>query len=97
MKLMLLAPCVVFTSLILGCTPEPKRAEYTVEQYLADRQLMNKKIDECANNPGDLSGDADCVNAVAAGKRTSHKTMRDLYRDRAPADSTDRGVSSPAQ
>ncbi len=77
---------VAVISVASGCTPEPKKAERTVEQYLADKDLMNKKVKDCANNPGDLSGDPDCINAIAAAKKASHKTLRDLYREPAPND-----------
>ncbi|MFC4311675.1 EexN family lipoprotein [Steroidobacter flavus] len=74
--------CIVVVLLILAaCAPGPKKAKYTVDQYLADRPLMNKRVEECANNPGELDDDPDCINAIAAARQAAHKSLRDLYRD----------------
>ena len=83
---------MVVGAAVLGCTPKPKMARYTVEQYLADRELMNKKVEECANNPGDLNDDPDCNNALAAAERASYRSMRELDRERrnaAPANAAE--------
>lgn len=88
MKPTYLASCIMLVvPIIYGCTPAPKKAAYTVEQYLADRELMDKKVEECANNPGELEDDPDCVNAIAAARQGSRRTLRDLYRQPQPATS----------
>jgi len=70
---------IVIGSMIAACTPAPRKAQYTVEQYLANRELMNSTVEECARNPGELRDDPDCINAIAAAKRGSGKTLRELY------------------
>jgi hypothetical protein len=79
---------VVVISVLSGCAPQPKKARYTVDQYLVDRELMNRKVEECANNPGELEDDPDCVNAIAAARRGAHKTLRELYGQPRPANSS---------
>jgi hypothetical protein len=80
-----------------GCTPTPKKARYTVEQYLADRQLMNSKVQECANNPGELRNDPDCINAGMAASRDSWGSLRDLPPIFGPEEATDKPGTSSAQ
>ena len=45
-----------------GCSPEPQKARYTVDEYVANPHAMEAKLQECANNPGDSHDDADCLN-----------------------------------
>lgn len=97
MKRTHLAFPIVFILLASACTPGPKRAQYTVEQYLADRELMNKKVEECANNPGDLSGSPDCTNAMAAAERSSHRSLRELDRERHKSAVVDKSEKSGNQ
>ncbi|MBM0105800.1 EexN family lipoprotein [Steroidobacter sp. S1-65] len=88
MKLTVLASIIAGIAIgATGCSHEPKKAQYTVEQYLADRDLMNKKVEECANNPGELRNDPDCINARAAASKDSWGSLR----DRPPV-----GLNSPA-
>lgn len=55
-------------SSVAGCSPCDQRlkAEYTVDQYLAKRELMEAKLRECGNNPGELRDTPDCINVTAA-------------------------------
>jgi hypothetical protein len=69
---------VISLSVLAGCAPGPKKAKFTVDQYLADRSLMNKMVEECANNPGELRDDPDCINAGTAYSRDSWGSLRDL-------------------
>jgi len=78
MKPALLASCLAIIVVAQGCTPAPKKARFTVEHYLADRELMNRTVAECANNPGELRDDPDCVNAKAAAQTAGQKTLREL-------------------
>jgi hypothetical protein len=97
MKPIFLAPFIVLAvSVIAGCSPGPKKAKYTVEQYLVDRSLMERTVEECANNPGDLNNEPDCVNAIAAAERASHRTLRDLDQERRPTATKDRPKASSA-
>ncbi|MBS0422611.1 MAG: EexN family lipoprotein [Proteobacteria bacterium] len=56
-----------------GCSQQaaPPRAKYTVDEYLAKPDLMEAKVRECANNPGELRDDPDCVNVKAAAQQYS--------------------------
>ena len=38
----------------------------TVEWYLQNKAELKKKIEDCANNPGELSNTPNCINAKAA-------------------------------
>jgi hypothetical protein len=63
---------------LTGCTPERPKARYTVDEYLANPDAMNAKLEECTNNPGDLASDPDCVNVRAAAERKGVGSLRDL-------------------
>jgi hypothetical protein len=56
-----------------GCSQQagPPKATHTVDDYLAKPDLMEAKIRECANNPGELRNDPDCVNVKAAARQYS--------------------------
>ena len=70
----LLAP----VGFLLGCSPEPPKAEFTVDEYLANPAAMNARLKECANNPGDFRDDPDCANVKAAAERQGIGSLRDL-------------------
>lgn len=61
-----------------GCSQEPPKARYTVDQYLANPAAMDARLKECADSPGDLRDDPDCVNANAAAERQGVGSLRDL-------------------
>jgi hypothetical protein len=61
-----------------GCSPEPQKARYTVDEYAANPDAMEAKLQECANNPGDSRNDPDCVNVKAAAERKGIGSLRDL-------------------
>jgi hypothetical protein len=63
---------------LAGCSPEAPQARYTVDEYLANPAAMDAKLKECANNPGDLGSDPDCVNVRAAAERKDIGSLRDL-------------------
>lgn len=63
---------------LAGCSPEAPQARYTVDEYLANPAAMDAKLKECANNPGDLGSDPDCVNVRAAAERKGIGSLRDL-------------------
>jgi hypothetical protein len=63
---------------LFGCSREPASARYTVEEYLGNPQAMDAKLKECANSPGDLRSDPDCINANAAAERKGIGSLRDL-------------------
>lgn len=72
---------VLVTAMVGGlaaCSPKPEKARYTVEQYLANPDVMNATLKECADNPGDLGNDPDCVNVRAAAERQGVGSLRDL-------------------
>lgn len=61
-----------------GCSPKPPKAKFTADEYLARPEQLDAKVKECANNPGDLRDDPDCVNALTAEERRSQGSLRDL-------------------
>lgn len=56
---------------LLGCSEQSKapQATYTVDEYLAKPELLAAKLRECANDPGELRNDPDCINVKEAAKR----------------------------
>ena len=90
---------VIATGLLLGCSPEPPQAAYTVDEYLANPAAMNAKLKECADNPGDLGNDPDCTNVKAAAERQGVGSLRDLpplgLVPPEESDSSERSTSSP--
>lgn len=87
---LIISSIVAVISVASGCTPEPKKAERTVEQYLADKELMNRKIEECTNNPGDQRNDPDCINAGTAASLVGLGSLRDLPPVLGPAESSEK-------
>jgi hypothetical protein len=61
-----------------GCSPEPQKARYTVDEYVANPDAMEAKLQECASNPGDARSDPDCINVKAAAERKGIGSLRDL-------------------
>ncbi|MEX3581726.1 MAG: EexN family lipoprotein [Burkholderia sp.] len=41
----------------------------TVDWYLENRDVMQKVLAECGNNPGELAGDQNCINASDASNK----------------------------
>jgi len=66
--------------LLVGCSEE-KAATYTVEELTADENLLSQTLAECRNNPGDLRGTANCVNAEAADGKMRLQNMRRALRN----------------
>jgi hypothetical protein len=73
-----LALIVAAVAGIFGCSPEQPKARYTVDEYLANPDAMDAKLKDCANNPGDLGDDPDCVNVRVAAERKGLGSLRDL-------------------
>jgi hypothetical protein len=63
---------------LCGCSPEPQKARYTVDEYVANPAAMEATLKECANNPGDSRNDPDCINVKAAAERKGIGSLRDL-------------------
>jgi hypothetical protein len=61
-----------------GCSPQAPKARYTVDEYVANPDAMEAKLQQCANNPGDSRNDPDCVNVKAAAERKGIGSLRDL-------------------
>ena len=69
----LLVTCIA----LCACTPEPPKARYTVNEYLANPQAMNEALERCTKNPGELRKDPDCINVQAAAERKDVGSLRD--------------------
>lgn len=69
---------VAFIATASGCcshdSQRPKAA-HTVDQYLAKPDLLEEKLRECANNPGELRDTPDCINVNAASARRGMDSM----------------------
>jgi hypothetical protein len=61
---------------LVGCSDDIS-ATYTVEELAADQHLLSRILTECRNNPGDLGGTSNCVNAQAADGRLRLRNMRE--------------------
>jgi hypothetical protein len=68
---------VAFIATASGCCrdSQPPKATHTVDQYLAKPDLLEEKLRECANNPGELRDTPDCINANAASARRGMDSM----------------------
>ena len=68
---------IAFVATASGCSPDSQRpkAAHTVDQYLAKPDLLEEKLRECANNPGELRDTPDCINANAASARRAVDSM----------------------
>ncbi|MBB4571432.1 EexN family lipoprotein [Rhizobium leucaenae] len=64
---------LVLLALIITLASCGKKAErvYSVEELLADQQLRAEIFEKCRNNPGELRGTPNCVNAEAANWKAS--------------------------
>ncbi|NKJ09620.1 EexN family lipoprotein [Rhizobium sp. SG741] len=67
---------VLFTLVVslFGCSKESERV-HSVEEFLADEQLLANTIAKCRNNPGELQGTPNCMNAAAAGWKARLERM----------------------
>jgi hypothetical protein len=72
-SLSLVAVAVALAAAGVSCSQEaaPQRATYTVDEYLTKPDVMEAKLRECANNPGELRNNPDCVNVKAAAQQSS--------------------------
>lgn len=63
---------ILITSM-LGCSQQadPPKAAYTVDEYLSRPDLLEAKMRECVNSPGELRDHPDCVNVKAAAQQHS--------------------------
>lgn len=67
-KTLILIP-VVFSSLLLLSACEKEEVVHDVEWYLAHEDELDAKIEECKNNPGELSKTPNCINAGQAERK----------------------------
>jgi hypothetical protein len=61
---------------LAACEPAPKSAKYTVEAYRHDPALREATLAECANDPGGLRAQPDCLNAQRAAQLESRGSLR---------------------
>jgi hypothetical protein len=72
-----IAPLIAGIGALCACSPEPPTARYTVDEYLANPQVMSETLEKCANDPGELRNDPDCINVQAAAERKDIGSLRD--------------------
>jgi len=70
-------PLVACIAALCACTPEPPKARYTVDEYLANPQALDEALQRCTKNPGELQSDPDCINVQAAAERRDVGSLRD--------------------
>ena len=58
-----------------GCSEQPE-VSYTVDELVADKNLLSELIDKCRNNPGEFRNNANCKNAEAAEGKLRLEQMR---------------------
>lgn len=58
-----------------GCSEQPE-VSYTVDELVADKNLLSELIDKCRANPGELRNTANCRNAEAADGKLRLEQMR---------------------
>lgn len=63
--------------LLAGCTQNPSVAQYTVDEYRANKALRKEMFAKCVNDPGTLGQTPDCINAREAERLESHGSLRD--------------------
>ena len=62
---------VMLTLILVACGTKVQTVSEvkTVDWYLENRDVMQKVLAECSNNPGELAGDQNCINADAASTK----------------------------
>jgi outer membrane murein-binding lipoprotein Lpp len=68
---------LIVLSLVLlsACSQEAERT-HTVDEFVADTELLSRTITECRNNPGALRQTPNCQNAEAAEVKLRLQNMR---------------------
>jgi hypothetical protein len=69
---------VVTLSAVTACAPAPKQAQFTVGYYRSHATLRRQVLDRCTNDPGDLGGAPDCINAREAESIEGIGSLRNL-------------------
>ncbi|MQB07164.1 hypothetical protein DXT91_24065 [Agrobacterium tumefaciens] len=68
-------PILVALALLAGCSQGSERT-YTVEEFVAEPELLTRTISDCRDNPGELRDTPNCRNAEAADGRLRLQNMR---------------------
>lgn len=68
-------PILVSLLLLAGCSQGSERT-HTVEEFVADPELLTRTISDCRDNPGELRDTPNCRNAEAADGKRRLQNMR---------------------
>jgi hypothetical protein len=68
-------PILVSLALLAACS-QGSEPTYTVEEFVADPELLTRTISDCRDNPGELRNTPNCRNAEAADGRLRLQNMR---------------------
>jgi hypothetical protein len=68
-------PILVSLALLAACS-QGSEPTYTVEEFVADPELLTRTISDCRGNPGELRNTPNCRNAEAADGRLRLQNMR---------------------
>ena len=66
---------LVSLALLAGCSQGSERT-YTVDEFVAEPDLLARTISDCRDNPGELRDTPNCRNAEAADGRLRLQNMR---------------------
>lgn len=69
------APILASLLLLAACSQGSERT-YTVEEFVAEPELLARTISSCRDNPGELRDTPNCRNAEAADGRLRLQNMR---------------------
>lgn len=67
--------CILSSLFLAGCSGEETK---TVEYYETHLDELQTKLNECANNPGELKDTPNCQNAMKAELKNSSGRNKDL-------------------
>lgn len=65
---------IVLSLVVLAACSQSEKT-YSVDDFLADEELLAEHVEKCRNNPGDLAQTPNCVNAAAADGKARLERM----------------------
>ena len=62
----------------VACAPAPDQARYSVEEYRTHRELRQRELNRCTDDPGSLGKTPDCINVREAERIEGVGSLRAL-------------------
>ncbi|NTD87766.1 EexN family lipoprotein [Agrobacterium tumefaciens] len=69
-------PIIVFSLVLLAACSQEAERTHTVDELVADTELLSRTITACRTNPGELRQTPNCLNAEAAEVKLRLQNMR---------------------